>query len=263
MTSNRTLPMAEKPSFPIMSCSKLEIWMTREIRLLWTVSEPTITRQATHLTNSRMGIDNSFQGNGLWHVDSSFNPRRASYSILLAHVIPPAGTGGATGFADTRTAFDELPSSLKEELVANDYVAAHSLFHSRKLGSPEFFAHVNPLDHKMSRHKLVQKHEPSGRMNLYIARHAHHIEELPKEKSDQLLETLMTHATEERFTVEVDWHGVGDLVMWDNTCVMHRATGGNFEGKYKRDMRRTTVHDASSTAWGLNEKGEVKQGFTA
>jgi len=115
----------------------------------------------------------------------------------------------------------------------------------------------------MSRHKLVQKHEPSGRMNLYIARHAHHIEELPKEKSDELLETLMNHATQGKFTVELEWNGVGDLVMWDNTCVMHRATGGSFEGKFKRDMRRTTVHDASTTAWGLNEKGEVKQGFTA
>jgi len=51
--------------------------------------------------------------------------------------------------------------------------------------------------------------------------------------------------------------------MWDNTCVMHRATGGSFEGKYARDMRRTTVHDASSTAWGLNNVGEVKQGFNA
>jgi alpha-ketoglutarate-dependent 2,4-dichlorophenoxyacetate dioxygenase len=143
--------------------------------------------------------DMKSQGNGLWHVDSSFNPRRASYSILLAHIIPPAGTGGETGFADTRTAFEDLPSDLKEELLSNDYIAAHSLFHSRKLGSPEFFAHVNPLGHKMSRHKLVQVHEPSGRMNLYVAKHAHHIEGLSPEKSDELLERLIQHATQETY----------------------------------------------------------------
>jgi alpha-ketoglutarate-dependent 2,4-dichlorophenoxyacetate dioxygenase len=66
-----------------------------------------------------------------------------------------------------------------------------------------------------------------------------------------------------RRIIEVPWHWVGDLVMWDNTCVIHRATGGSFEGRYARDMRRTTVHDASSTAWGLNDILEMKQGFTA
>lgn len=203
------------------------------------------------------------KGNGLWHVDSSFNPRRASYSLLLAHLIPPPGTGGETGFADTRTAFDELPPDLKQDLLSNDYVVAHSLFHSRKLGSPEYFANVNPLEHKMARHKLVQLHEPSGRMNLYIAKHAHHVEGLPTEESDALLERLISRATQEKYTIEVPWHEVGDLVMWDNTCVMHRATGGSFEGRFRRDMRRTTVHDGSSTAWGLNERGDVKQGFTA
>jgi alpha-ketoglutarate-dependent 2,4-dichlorophenoxyacetate dioxygenase len=54
---------------------------------------------------------------------------------------------------------------------------------------------------------------------------------------------------------------VGDLVIWDNTCVMHRAVGGLFEGKYKRDMRRATVHDGSSQAWGLNEHTDQRQGL--
>ena len=47
----------------------------------------------------------------------------------------------------------------------------------------------------------------------------------------------------------------------DNTCVMHRAAGGTFEGKYKRDMRRTTVHDGSSQAWGLNDKSAARMGY--
>jgi alpha-ketoglutarate-dependent 2,4-dichlorophenoxyacetate dioxygenase len=110
-------------------------------------------------------------------------------------------------------------------------------------------------------HHIVQKHEPSGRMNLYIAMHAHHIEGVSAEKSQELLRTLMGHATKEKYTISVPWENVGDLVIWDNTCVMHRAAGGSFVGKYKRDMRRTTVHDRSSQAWGLNEVVDSRQGF--
>jgi alpha-ketoglutarate-dependent 2,4-dichlorophenoxyacetate dioxygenase len=47
------------------------------------------------------------------------------------------------------------------------------------------------------------------------------------------------------------------VIVWDNTFVMHRAAPGGFEGKAKRDLRRTTAHDASSTAWGLNNVGST------
>lgn len=202
------------------------------------------------------------KGNGLFHVDSSFNPRRAAYSLLLAHQLPPPDCiGGETAFADTRTAFDELPADLKELLVKNDFVAAHSIHHSRKLAAPEFFAHVNPLDHPMGRHRIIQKHEPSGRMNLYVASHIHHIEGLSETESVDLLDKLLRHATQEKYTTAIRWKQPGDLVVWDNTCTMHRAIGGSFLRHYKRDMRRATVHDASSQAWGLNEHADLRQGL--
>lgn len=112
----------------------------------------------------------------------------------------------------------------------------------------------------MSRHKLIQKHEPSGRMNLYIASHAHHIEGVSAEKSKELLSTLYKHACQSKYVVSIDWQNNGDLLLWDNTCVMHRAAGGSFEGKYKRDMRRTTVHDGSIHGWGLNEQTTDRMG---
>ncbi|KAJ5983303.1 hypothetical protein N7481_005402 [Penicillium waksmanii] len=201
------------------------------------------------------------KGNDLFHVDSSFNPRRAGYSLLLAHELPPQGMGGHTAFADTRTAFDELPTDLKEKLVTNDYVACHSMHHSRKTAAPEAFAHVNPLDYPMGRHKLVQRHETSDRMNLYIAAHVHHIEGLEPDESQALIDKLFQDATREENTVEIEWQAPGDLVIWDNTCTMHRAVGGPFLRKYKRDMRRTTVHDSSSQAWGLNEHTNVRVGM--
>lgn len=155
------------------------------------------------------------KGNALFHVDSSFNPRRASYSILKATELPPAETGGDTDFADTRTAFDELPEALKQRLVDSDYIGAHSLHHSRKTAAPEFFKDTDPSQHKMHLHRLVQKHEPSDRMNLYIAAHAHHVENLPSEESTELLRKLMDHATQDKYCVSVPWKNRGDMVIWD------------------------------------------------
>jgi alpha-ketoglutarate-dependent 2,4-dichlorophenoxyacetate dioxygenase len=201
------------------------------------------------------------KGNGLFHVDSSFNPRRASYSILKATELPPAGNGGDTMFADTRTAFDELPLDLKQKLLDHEYIGAHSLHHSRKTAAPEFFKDVDPTQFKMHRHRLVQKHEPSGRDNLYIAAHCHHIEDLSLEDSTALLKKLMDHCTQERYVASVPWENPGDVIIWDNTCVMHRSGPYAGAGKYKRDLRRTTVHDSSHQAWGLNELVDSRPGF--
>ena len=182
---------------------------------------------------------------------------------MLANELPPAGTGGKTAFADTRTAFDDLDSETKEDLLVNDYVAAHSILHSRKLAAPEYFADVDPSKFPMGRHKIVQRHERSGRMNLYIAAHIHHIENVSEEKSRILLEKIFNfnHATQPRYVIEVEWKQPGDLVIWDNTCTMHRVISGPYSAKYRRDMRRATVHDSSSTAWGLNEHSTVRQGL--
>lgn len=91
------------------------------------------------------------RGNGLFHCDSSFNPRRASFSLLRAAQLPPPdAAGGDTLFADSRTAAEELPEEIlvllegKGERGGSVLVGAHSMAHSRKLGSPEFFADLDP-----------------------------------------------------------------------------------------------------------------------
>jgi alpha-ketoglutarate-dependent 2,4-dichlorophenoxyacetate dioxygenase len=152
-----------------------------------------------------------------------------------------------------------LPEDLKKTLIEKDYVTAHSLHHSRKIAAPEFFKNVDPTTFKMNKHRLVQVHEPSGRMNLYIAAHAHHVEGIPSHQSTELLKQLMDHATQEKYKMSVQWKNPSDMVIWDNTSVMHRA--GKMTGRYKRDMRRTTVHDSSSQAWGLNSREEKNPGF--
>ncbi|KAK4633570.1 Alpha-ketoglutarate-dependent 2,4-dichlorophenoxyacetate dioxygenase [Fulvia fulva] len=147
-------------------------------------------------------------------------------SILRAAQLPPAGTSGATEFADSRSAYDDLPQDLKSLRQQKDYVACHSLYHSRKTASPEALPGLKPEDHFMSRHCLVQKHEASGRMNLYMASHVHHIGGLETEESRVLVERLYGLACKGKYVVSIPWDREGDLVVWDNTCVMYRSTGG-------------------------------------
>jgi len=176
------------------------------------------------------------RGNALWHTDSSFNPHRSAYSLLLAHEVPPVG--GDTEFADTRAAYDALPAATKERI--ENLSAEHWLWHSRMLAGYPEPTEEERLAKPPAHHKLVQVHPGSGRKTLYIAAHASHIVGMPLDEGRRLIEDLIAFATQPRFVRAVAWRQPGDLVIWDNRCTMHRAT--SFEDtRYRRDMRRTTV----------------------
>jgi alpha-ketoglutarate-dependent 2,4-dichlorophenoxyacetate dioxygenase len=177
------------------------------------------------------------RGNELWHTDSSFKPEGATWSMLHARVVPPAG--GNTEFADTRAAFDALPEAMKRRLEG--LVAEHSVWHSRsKLGG-----YIPTEDERKAytraRHRLVRRHPGSGRNALYIASHASHIIGMAVEEGQALLQELMEFATQPQFVYSHTWQ-IGDLVIWDNRCTMHRARP--YEAtNYVRDLRRTTIID--------------------
>ena len=176
------------------------------------------------------------KGNALWHTDSSFNPHRSAYSLLLSHEVPPAG--GDTEFADMRAAYDALSTAMKERI--ENLTAEHWLWHSRMLAGYPEPTEEERLAKPPAHHKLVQVHPGSGRKTLYIAAHASHIVGLPLEEGRTLIKDLMAFATQPQFVRAVAWQQPGDLVIWDNRCTMHRAT--SFEDtRYRRDMRRTTV----------------------
>jgi alpha-ketoglutarate-dependent 2,4-dichlorophenoxyacetate dioxygenase len=176
-------------------------------------------------------------GNELWHTDSSFRQKSATWSMLHARVIPP--TGGNTEFVDTRAAYDALPDTMKKRLEG--LIAEHSIWHSRAKHGGYVPTEGERKLRPGAQHRVVRRHPGSGRNCLYVASHASHIIGMPVDEGQALLRELIKFATQPRFIYSHTWH-VGDLVIWDNRATMHRATPFEATG-YARDMRRTTIID--------------------
>jgi alpha-ketoglutarate-dependent 2,4-dichlorophenoxyacetate dioxygenase len=179
------------------------------------------------------------RANRLWHTDMSFHPVRATYSLLSAHALPPGG-GPDTEFADMRAAYYALPQAMKDRI--EDLVADHSYWHSRVVGggpepTPEELASRPPASHR-----LVQTHPGSGRKTLYIASHAFRVHGMADDAARALLKELVEFATQPRFVYAHKWR-LGDVVIWDNRCTMHRATPFD-DTHQRRDVRRTTCREA-------------------
>jgi alpha-ketoglutarate-dependent 2,4-dichlorophenoxyacetate dioxygenase len=193
---------------------------------------------------SILGEDNPraafMRGNELWHTDSSFRQESATWSMLHAKMVPSAG--GDTEFADTRAAYDALPDAMKRRLEG--LVAEHSLWHSRSKLGGYVPTEEERKSYTSARHKLVRRHPGSGRNALYIASHASHIAGMPIGEGEALLGELMEFATQPQFVYRHKWR-VGDLVIWDNRCTMHRATPYEATDQV-RDLRRTTIIDTTS-----------------
>jgi alpha-ketoglutarate-dependent 2,4-dichlorophenoxyacetate dioxygenase len=134
------------------------------------------------------------------------------------------------------------------------YVTCNSIFHNRKTANPDspLFKDIDVMKNISSRHRLVQIHEPSGRKNLYITSYAHHIEGISTEEGQKLLDELREHCIKEKYRFDLHWENPGDVAIWDNTSVLHRATKGEYSRKYRRDVRRVSVFDMTKWGYGLN-----------
>jgi alpha-ketoglutarate-dependent 2,4-dichlorophenoxyacetate dioxygenase len=175
-------------------------------------------------------------GNRLWHTDSSFRALRGALSMLLSRSIPPEG--GDTEFSDNRTAYEQLPASTRASI--DDLVAEHSLLHSREqLGFADFSAEERAALPPVQ-HPVVRKPASGGRKSLYIGSHASHVVGLPIPEGRMILRDLVDHATQREFVYVHRWR-VGDLVIWDNRCTMHR--GKAYDESHPRDLRRVTTSD--------------------
>jgi taurine dioxygenase len=182
-------------------------------------------------------------GEAEWHTDMSYCEIPPSASLLHALEIPPAG--GDTSFLNMYTAYETLPESLKQQIAGRR--AIHDATYTSAGGLRKG---VQPVeDVRMApgaRHPLFRIHPLTRRKALFLGRRRNgYIVDLPVEESERILNALWVHATQSRFVFTHQWK-VGDLVLWDNRCVMHRREA--FDPNSRRIMHRTQVKgDAPSS----------------
>ena len=178
-----------------------------------------------------------------WHSDWSFQETPPAATILHAKEVPPVG--GDTLFADGRAAWDALSPTFQAMLTP--LRAVHSA--SRPYGADGFYAKEtgrlgmkilpSAQADKTFTHPIVRRHPVSGRTALFVNPvYTLGIEGMTEGESAAILGFVFKHMTDEAFVYRHRW-APDMLIMWDNRCLLHNATGG-YDG-HRRVMHRTTV----------------------
>jgi alpha-ketoglutarate-dependent taurine dioxygenase len=170
-----------------------------------------------------------------WHIDGAQDDVPTKATMLSAHMI--AASGGETEFASTYAAYDDLTEEEKRDFERLRVV--HSFEASQRLVTPD------PSPDELARwrekpdkeHPLVWRHR-SGRRSLVIGVTASHVVGLDRDTGKSVLGDLLERATVPGRVYRHEW-AVGDLVVWDNTGVMHRACP--YDPASAREMHRTTM----------------------
>ena len=164
------------------------------------------------------------KGNMGWHADSTYMPVQAKGAVFSAEIVPSAG--GQTGFADMRAAYDALDEATRAKV--DGLQAHHSLHYSQsKLGHQHqqgsSYSGYGFHDGPVPLRPLVKTHPDTGRKSLLIGRHAHAIPGMDPAESERFLDSLIEFACQAPRVYHHDW-APGDTVIWDNRCLLHRAT---------------------------------------
>jgi alpha-ketoglutarate-dependent taurine dioxygenase len=164
------------------------------------------------------------KGNMGWHADSTYMPVQAKGAVFSAEIVP--GAGGQTGFADMRAAYDALDEATRAKV--DGLQAYHSLHYSQsKLGHQHqqgsSYSGYGFHDGPVPLRPLVKTHPDTGRKSLLIGRHAHAIPGMDPAESERFLDSLIEFACQAPRVYHHDW-APGDTVIWDNRCLLHRAT---------------------------------------
>lgn len=178
-----------------------------------------------------------------WHSDWSFLAAPPSGTCLLAVEIPPHG--GDTMFCDQTAAFAALPKSRKDELRTLTAV------HSAKRGYAKDGLYgdadkdrsmaIKPGDAALATcsHPLIRKHPETGEEAIYSSlSYVVGIEGMDEIEAMQLVLELNNWCEQEQFLYRHKWEP-NMLILWDNRCLNHKATGG-YDG-FRRELHRTTI----------------------
>lgn len=191
------------------------------------------------------------KGNRYWHTDSSFKKVSAKVSLLRALEVP--ATGGDTEWADMRAAWDALDPAT--QACVDGLTAVHSYAYSQgQVGGTTLLTRREWVDLPPVEHPVVRTHPATGRRSLYVGRHASHIVGMDEAEGRALLRQLTDDACRTPRIFRHHWHG-GDIVAWDNRCVLHRGHPWPFD--QRRVMRRTTVAGDGDNPWVIEDAAEA------
>jgi taurine dioxygenase len=175
-------------------------------------------------------------GEAVWHTDMSYLEDPPKASMLYAIEVPPAG--GNTGFTNMYRAYDELPAALKRR-IAGRRVKHDGTYNSGGYVREGVTATDNPREAPGTYHPIICTHPETGRKCLYLGRRRNaYIEGMEPPESEALLDEVWRHATRDELTWYNTWR-VGDVVLWDNRCTMHRRDP--FDASSRRIMHRTQM----------------------
>jgi len=182
------------------------------------------------------------KANMLWHSDSSYMASASLCSILSARVVPEVG--GNTEVISTRAVYEALPEQLKVKV--DGLTVVHSLSYARDKMDKSILTDEEREAAPPVRHPLVQVNPINGTKSLLIGAHAAFIDGWSEADSRELLDELLEIATPVEAIYSHVWQD-GDVLVWDNRCILHRAT--SFESdKYRRHLERTTITDRARAA---------------
>jgi alpha-ketoglutarate-dependent taurine dioxygenase len=175
-------------------------------------------------------------GNYYWHTDKSYHAVPSLATLLHAVEIPPEG--GDTLFCNMYMAYDQLSDARRRELAGKRVV--HSWEQSRINSGNKPASDAEKRERPPVTHPLVRTHPDTGRKLLYIGTHVSHIEGMPEEEGRRMLFDLLDEAAIEANIYRHKWQP-GDLCMWDNRCLLHRADDNYEMGAHRRILHRTVV----------------------
>jgi alpha-ketoglutarate-dependent 2,4-dichlorophenoxyacetate dioxygenase len=178
------------------------------------------------------------RANLLWHTDGTQNQPPIRLTALHARVLPPEPP--PTEYADMHAAWEALSPDMQRSLEG--LVVEHSIYRSREQMGMKMsdFSEESLRARKPVQHPLVRTNPRTGWKSLYLASHASHVIGWPLEKGRRLIEELIAHATQPRFVYSHAW-SLHQLVMWDDSWTMHRATP--YEGGHPRHLRWCAVRE--------------------
>ena len=171
-----------------------------------------------------------------WHTDGSWARRTGQATLLYALEVPAAG--GETRFASMYDAYEALDDGTKQRLAS--LRAVHNLDFSRTrrhgedLMSEEQKKARPPMDHP-----IVRTHPETGRKCIFLGDHAWYVQDMPFDEGRQLIEDLNAAIIDPERVYTHRWRP-GDLVIWDNRCMLHKAEPYDVANA-ARVMRRCTV----------------------